>query len=143
MLNVNVQTLGGIVIVRCQGRIAAGDENTVLRNAVLPQAACSTLVLDLAAVAGIDAGGLGALLGLQASTRANGMQLKLMNVPNIIQQVLEVTHLDRVLDICSEIELVDLVLRAAGMAPSGPCLDQTKIADPEVSASGARWQVRS
>jgi anti-sigma B factor antagonist len=141
MLNAKVQTFGSIAIVRCQGRIVAGDENAVLRKAVLPQAACSTLVLDLAAVAGIDAGGLGALLGLHASTRANGMQLKLMNVPNIIQQVLEVTHLDRVLDICSENELVDLVLRAASMAASGPCLDQDSGSRGE--CSGARWQLRS
>ena len=143
MLNVNVQTLGRIVIVRCQGRIVADDENAVLRKAVLPQAACSRLVLDLAEVAGIDAGGLGALLRLREWTRANGMQLKIMNVPRTVQQVLEVTNLDRALEICSEEELVDLSHRAVGTSPSlRPCPDQS-IANREVSTALGGDSLRS
>lgn len=136
MLKVDVQTLGGAAIFRCQGRIVTGDESTILRNAVLSEANYSTLVLDLAVVAGIDAGGLGALLGLHAWSRSNGIQLKLMNVPNTVRQVLEVTNLDRVLEICTEKELVDLLHRAAGMAPSSrPYPDQPKTADREVTVA--------
>jgi anti-anti-sigma factor len=116
MLNVNAQSLGSVAIFRCQGRIVSGDDNTALRNAVPPQV--SILVLDLAEVAGIDAGGLGTLLVLRAWTRSNGIQLKIVNVPRTIQQVLEVTNLDRVFEICSEKDLVDLLHRAVDMAPS-------------------------
>jgi anti-anti-sigma factor len=140
MLNVNAQSLGRVAILRCQGRIVSGDDNddnTALRNAVPPQV--SILVLDLAEVAGIDAGGLGALLGLRVRLRSNGIQLKLMNVLPTIQQVLEVTNLHRVFEICSEKDLVNLLHRAVGMEPSSrPCLDQRRIADREVSATVGR-----
>jgi anti-anti-sigma regulatory factor len=76
MLKVDVQTLGGVAIFRCQGRIVADDESTILRNAVRSEANYSALILDLAVVAGIDAGGLGALLGLHAWARSNRIQLR-------------------------------------------------------------------
>jgi ABC-type transporter Mla MlaB component len=135
MLIVNAQRLGSVAIFRCQGRIVSGDDNTALRNAVPPQVS----ILDLAEVAGIDAGGVGTLLCLRAWTRSNGIQLKIVNVPRTIQQVLEVTHLDRVFEICSEKDLVDLLHRAVGMEPSSrACLDQRRIADREVSATVGR-----
>jgi anti-anti-sigma factor len=136
MLKVDVQTLGGVAIFRCQGRIVADDESTILRNAVRSEANYSALILDLAVVAGIDAGGLGALLGLHAWARSNRIQLKLMNVPNTVRQVLEVTNLDRVFEICTEKELVNLLHRAAGMAPSSRQYpDQPKTADRDVTAA--------
>jgi anti-anti-sigma factor len=106
MLTINVQNLGDVAVLRCQGRIVTGDENTILRNAVLlGKSGISTLVIDLAQVAGIDAGGLGELLGLRTWARSKGIQLKLMNVPASIQQMLEVTNLTRVFEICSEKDL--------------------------------------
>src|SRR5207247_11328146 len=64
MPTVTVQNLGDVAILRCQGRIVVGVENTILWNAVLSQTNISTLILDLAQVDGIDAGGLGVLLGV-------------------------------------------------------------------------------
>jgi len=102
MLHVNVHALGDVVIFRCQGRIVRDDEKRIVRNAAFSHADVSTLLLDLAQVPGIDAGGLGVLLGLRQWTRSNEIQLKLMNVPNTVQQVLEATRLDRVFEIYSE-----------------------------------------
>ena len=98
MFHINVQTLRDVVIFRCQGRIVSGDENTVLQNAAVCLADASTLVLDLAQVSGIDAGWFGILLRLHRWTRSNGIHLKLMNVPNTVQQVLEATQLDRLFE---------------------------------------------
>jgi len=144
MVKLNIQALGNVAIFRCQGRIVAGDEHTIVREIVLSQADYTTLILDLAVVGGIDAGGLGALLGLREWTRANGMQLKIMNVPRTVQQVLEVTNLDRALEICSEEELVHLLHRAVGMEPSlGPGPDQPRIASREVSTALGGGSLRS
>jgi anti-anti-sigma factor len=127
MLNVSVQSLGNVTVFRCQGRIMSGDEDTILRKAVLSQTDTKVVVLDLEQVSGIDAGGLGVLLGLRASTRSNGIRLKLMNVLGSIRQMLEVTNLDRVFEICSEEELVDLMNPADDMALSSRArLDQLK-----------------
>jgi len=101
MLTVTVQNLGDVAILRCQGRIVVGVENTILWNAVLSQTNISTLILDLAQVDGIDAGGLGVLLGLRARTRAKGILFQLMNVRDRMQQMLELANLHRVFEIRS------------------------------------------
>ncbi len=65
MLNATAQKLGDSTVLRCQGRIVLGDAYAILRNAVLRQTHTRTLILDLAQVDRIDAGGLGVLLGLR------------------------------------------------------------------------------
>jgi len=128
MLHVKVQNLKNVVILQCQGRIVAGDENAILRNVVPLQA--GTLVVDLIQVSGIDAGGLGALLRLQTWAQSNGIQLKLMNVQNSVQQVLEATKLDGVFESCSETGMISQLHPKVGMASaSRPSLDQPKVAD--------------
>jgi anti-anti-sigma factor len=117
MLNVTVQNLGDTTVLRCQGRIVIGDACTILRNAVLGQTQIGMLVLDLAQVDRIDAGGLGVLLGLRAWARSNAIRLRLMNVMNQVEHVLEVTKLDRVLQFCSIRDMFQLLQAATAMAP--------------------------
>jgi anti-anti-sigma factor len=117
MLNVTVQKLGDITVLRCQGRIVIGDACTILRNAVLGQAHTRMLVLDLAQVDRIDAGGLGVLLGLRKWARSNAIRLRLMNVMNQVEHVLELTKLDRVFQFCSVWDMFHLLQPATAMAP--------------------------
>ncbi len=113
MLTVTVQNLGDVAILRCQGRIVVGVENTILWNAVLSQTNISTLILDLAQVDGIDAGGLGVLLGLRARTRAKGILFQLMNVRDRMQQMLELANLHRVFEIRSVRDMCQRLPRLA------------------------------
>lgn len=100
MLNATVQKLGDATILHFKGRIVTGDACSILRNAVLGQAHTGMLVLDLAQVDGIDAGGLGVLLGLREWARSNAIMFKLMNVMNKVEQVFELTGVDRVFEFC-------------------------------------------
>jgi anti-anti-sigma regulatory factor len=79
MLGVIITNLGKVAVLRCEGRIVAGDEATALRNAVTSQGSKQTLILDLAKVEAIDGSGLGLLVFLQGWTRSLGIELKLMN----------------------------------------------------------------
>ena len=116
MLNVTVQKLGDTTVLRCQGRIVIGDACTILRNAVLGQTHTRMLVLDLAQVDRIDAGGLGVLLGLRKWARSNAIRLRLMNVMNQVEHVLELTRLDRVFEFCSVWDMFHLLQPATAMA---------------------------
>src|ERR1700676_1436679 len=58
MLKITVQKLGDTSVLRCHGRIVAGDAGSILRKAVLSQRHARMLVIDLARVERIDAGGL-------------------------------------------------------------------------------------
>jgi anti-anti-sigma factor len=117
MLNATVQKLGDATILHFKGRIVIGDACSILRNAVLGQAHSRMLILDLAQVDRIDAGGLGVLLGLREWARSNAIMFKLMNARNKVEQVFELTRLDRVFESCSVRDLFCLLHRAAAMPP--------------------------
>jgi len=117
MLNATVQKLGDTTVVRCRGRIVIGDACANLWNAVLRQTPTRMLVLDLAQVERIDAGGLGVLLGLREWACSNAIALRLMNVTNQVEQVLELTKLDHVFEFCSVRDMFHLLHLAAAPAP--------------------------
>ena len=120
MLKITVQNLGDTSVVRCDGRIVAGDAGSILRNAVLSQRHSRMMVIDLAQVERIDAGGLGILLGLRESARSRAITFKLMNATKRVEEILELTHLQRVFEFCSVRELFCLLHRAASMASCSP-----------------------
>jgi hypothetical protein len=70
-------------------------------------------VIDLARVDRIDAGGLGVLLGLRESACSSAIMFKLMNATKRVEEILELTHLERVFEFCSVRELFCLLHRAA------------------------------
>ena len=55
MLKITVQKLGDIRVLRCHGRIVAGEAGPILHNAVLSQEHTGMLVIDLARLARINA----------------------------------------------------------------------------------------
>jgi anti-anti-sigma factor len=117
MLNATVQKFGDTTVLRCQGRIVVGDDHAILRNAVLSQTCTRMLVVDLAQVNRIDAGGLGVLLGLRQWAHSHAIRLRLMNVMNQVEQVLQLTKLDRVFEFCSVRDMFCLLHPEAAMAP--------------------------
>ena len=115
MLKITVQKLGDIHVLRCHGRIVAGDAGSILRKVVLSRGHTGMVVIDLARVERIDAGGLGILLGLRESSRSRAITFKLMNATKRVEEILEVTHLQHVFEFCSVPELFCLLHRAASV----------------------------
>ena len=66
MLNVTIQHSEDMAVLRCVGRIVAGDEANILRKAVLSQVNSRTVVLDLTRVDAIDGGGMGVLVSCRS-----------------------------------------------------------------------------
>jgi anti-sigma B factor antagonist len=135
MLKITIQRLGDTSVLRCHGRIVAGDAGSILRKAVFSQRYTRTIVIDLAWVERIDAGGLGVLLGLRESARSNAIMFKLMNATKRVEEILELTHLRGVFEFCSVRELLCLLHRAASV-PSCSA-DQSKRADEDDSRNGS------
>jgi anti-anti-sigma factor len=94
MLNVSVENLDGIIILRCAGRIVRGEETALLCSAAHHQG--RNVILDLRQVDAIDAAGIGALVSLQAA----GIYLKLADPTDQVREILRVTKLDSIFEIC-------------------------------------------
>jgi anti-anti-sigma factor len=103
MLKVHARNLGNVAVLCLQGQIVNGDTE-ILRNAVHSVSGAGAVILDLARVTRVDAGGLGVMLALRAQAKSKGTRFELMNVPKLVSKVLEVTHLDSVFQISAGIE---------------------------------------
>jgi anti-anti-sigma factor len=110
MLKVHAKKLGTVAVLCLQGQIVNG-ETEILRNAVHSQSKVSALILDLARVTTVDAGGLGVMLALREEVESKGNRFALMNVTRQISRVLEVTRLDSVFQITSGVEFFPTVSR--------------------------------
>ena len=111
MLNVHVKNLGTVVVLCLQGQIVTG-ETEILRDAVQSVSEVSAVILDLARVTTIDAGGLGVMLQLREQADSKGIRFQLMNVTKQIGRVLEITRLDSVFQITSGVEFLPAVSRS-------------------------------
>ena len=120
MLKVHAKNIGTVAILCLQGQIVTG-EAAALRNAVHSQSRISALILDLARVSTIDAGGLGMMLELREQTQAKGIDFKLMNVTKLVSWVLEITRLNTVFEVTSEAEVLSAVSLGPTSVTHGTC----------------------
>jgi anti-anti-sigma factor len=63
---------------------------------------CARFVLDLANIRFVTGSALGRLVGLNRKVRAAGGRLVLSNLNPLVAQVIAVTRLDKVLELCGE-----------------------------------------
>jgi anti-anti-sigma factor len=110
MLKVQPRNSGTAVIFYLQGQIVNG-ETDILRNEVAFLPNVSGVILDLAGVNIVDAGGLGAMLELRKLAESKGIRFELMNLNKWVRYVLEVSRLDSVFEVKSEIECHPTVAR--------------------------------
>jgi anti-anti-sigma factor len=110
MLRVHARNLGNVAFLCMQGQIVNGERET-LRKAIYSQSDVSTVVLDLAQVSTVDAGGLGIMLEVRELVQSKGIGFKLMNVSKLVGRVLEVTRLDSVFEVTSGVEFSPAVSR--------------------------------
>jgi len=108
MLTIDNTRMGNVAVLCLQGRIVRGEADD-LRGAVLAQLDADVVVLDLARVNTIDAGGLGSLLDLREQTESRGIEFRLMNVTRLVGQVLEITRLSSVFGMLTEREVLSRI----------------------------------
>ena len=99
MLVVNIHNLENGVLLRCTGRIVAGEEVNILRSVAMAHSDRNQIVLDLANVSTLDGAGIGMLAFLQGRVRSNGLHLLIQNPNAHVRELLELTNLDSVIEV--------------------------------------------
>ena len=89
MLKIDIEKIGDVAVVHCEGRIVRSDAAFRLRDAVTQQRNARVVLLDLSDVESLEGGGLGMLIFLQLWTRDHGIQLKVFDPPARVRQSLE------------------------------------------------------
>ncbi len=111
MFSVGMDRSEDVVVLRCRGRMVRGDATSILRDAVTSQRNTRIIVLDLSDLQAIDGGGLGTLVFLYCWTIDNGVQLKLVNPSQMVQEMLERTRLSALFEM-STVEEALTILRS-------------------------------
>jgi len=131
-LSLDTREVGRVTIIRCNGRIVAGSESESLRTHVAGLLHDRrSIVLHMGEVAFVDSSGIGAMVRSMTSVRQVRGDLKLCNVPEHLQKLLELSRLTMVFDTHeSEEKAISAFYlpgkRAETLAPTGPsilCLD--------------------
>lgn len=89
MLSVQMDKIGDMAIVECEGRIVRSDDALKLHNAVTSHKDAQIIVLDLSEVADVEGSGLPMLVFLQRWAHDHDVQLKLFNPSHTVQLRLE------------------------------------------------------
>ena len=105
-LRMTERNVNGVGVLVLEGRIVLGEESSSFREKVksLVAAGKKKIVLDLANVSYIDSAGLGVLVAAFHSAHSQGGTLKLANLGQNFNEVLQMTKLMTVFDTYSNEE---------------------------------------
>jgi anti-sigma B factor antagonist len=108
----------GVTIIDLAGRITVGEGSVKLREVVTQLVAKghNKVVLSLSQIEYIDSSGVGEMVRSFTTIRKQGGNMKLANVPQKVQQLLEATHLHRVFEIHKD---EPSAIRSFGAAAAG------------------------
>jgi anti-sigma B factor antagonist len=110
-LRIDVKESDGVTVVTLAGRVTLGDESNQMRTKIkeLLAQGKKRLVLDLGGVSYIDSAGLGTLVAAYTSARSSGGDVKLANITEKFDELLNITKL---LTVFSVYKSVDEALKA-------------------------------
>jgi len=100
-LNISNRQSGNVTIVDLSGKIALGESNRALHEAIrgLINDGQKNILLNLANVSVIDSSGLGELVASYASVERSGGSMKLSNLSDRNIQLITITKLYTVFDV--------------------------------------------
>jgi anti-sigma B factor antagonist len=103
-MTTSIRQVGGVTIADISGRIVLGEESAALRELVgdLLSKGHKKILLNLGDVTYIDSTGLGALVSAFTSVRRQGGELKLLNLANKVEDLMQITKLYTVFDVMDD-----------------------------------------
>jgi anti-sigma B factor antagonist len=95
MLTINQRQVEGLTVLDLSGKITIGEGSTRFRDAIrrLMEQDNRQVVLNFADVNYVDSSGIGELVSAYTSLSNQGGQLKLLNLPKRIRDLLRITKL--------------------------------------------------
>lgn len=96
-----IRDTGGVRIISLSGKITIGSGDVMLRELINQslESGHDKILLELGGVSAIDSSGIGEMVASYTSAKNRGAQLKLVNLSNKINDILQVTQLITVFDV--------------------------------------------
>ena len=102
-MNIKVEALGGISVIRCGGTLDADSVPAFKKvTAELVNSGSIHLVVDCSALTFVDSMGLGALISLLRRARSQNGDVKVSGLNDDVKTIFEITRLHRLFDVCKD-----------------------------------------
>jgi anti-sigma B factor antagonist len=100
-LQITDRVVEGVSILALSGRIVLGEESNALREKLknLVAGGATKIVLNMAEIEYIDSSGLGTLVAAHLSAKTAGAAVRLCNLGNKFNEIMQVTKLITVFDV--------------------------------------------
>jgi anti-sigma B factor antagonist len=97
------RTIGNATVLDVTGRMTMGHDASEFRDRIdsLIARAHNRIVINLAGVSYMDSAGLGELLAARTTLSTSGGQVRLVNLTQKIDELMTITKLSTVFEICS------------------------------------------
>ena len=94
-LSTDIRNVADVTVVDLSGRITLGEASGKLRDTVrnLLKSNVKKMLLNLGGVSYIDSSGLGELVSAYTTARSQGCTVKLLNVQDKVEDLLQITKL--------------------------------------------------
>jgi anti-sigma B factor antagonist len=101
-LKMTNREVNGVSVVELDGRIVLGEESNALREKLksLIAEGKKKIVLNMDNIKYVDSSGLGTLVAAHCSAKAQGTSLRLCHLGSKFQEVLQITKLLTVFEVC-------------------------------------------
>ncbi len=109
MLKVNIERIGDVAVIHCEGSVVQSAAAFRLRDAVIGQKDARVILLDLSDVQSLESGGLGMLVFLQRWAGDHDIQFKVFDPPAFVRQRLEQVRSASELEIAGMSEVLFLL----------------------------------
>jgi anti-sigma B factor antagonist len=98
--------VGAVTIVDLKGLLMLGESSAALRAAMreLMDKQCRKIVLNFREVTEIDSAGIGELVAAFSTVKSKDGQLKLLNPPKKVRDMLKLTQLVKLMDVYADEE---------------------------------------
>ena len=103
-IRTSMRQVGSVTVVDIKGRIVLGEESASVRDLTrdLLSKGQRKILFNLRNVDYIDSSGLGSLVGAFTSVKKQGGELKLLNLTDKVESVLQITRLYTVFEILDD-----------------------------------------
>jgi anti-sigma B factor antagonist len=100
-MKATTRNANGVEIIALQGKITIGSGDTQLREVITDalNRGANNILLDMSGVTTIDSSGIGELVGSYTTVTNRGGKLKLLHLPQKLNELLHVTQLITVFEV--------------------------------------------
>lgn len=105
-MKINQRARQGVTILEPKGKITIGVGDVKLREAVheVLKSGSNNILIDMSGVTTIDSSGVGELVSTYTTVTNRGGKLKLLDLPDKVADILQITQLITVFDVYDEEE---------------------------------------